>query len=90
LPSLALPAARIVQTAIMALTLALPPSLPPLALPCLASPCLALPCPLPAARIVQTTIMALIISSLFATIDAVPEEGRNAVAVCVLSAIFLS
>lgn len=34
--------------------------------------------------------MSLIISSLFARIDPVPEEGRNAVALCVLSAIFLS
>lgn len=34
--------------------------------------------------------MGLIISSLFATIQPTPEDGRNAVAVCVLSAIFLS
>ena len=38
----------------------------------------------------QTTVMGLIVSSLFATIHPVPEEGRNAVAACVLSAIFLS
>lgn len=42
------------------------------------------------ARVVQTLIMGLIISSLFATIQPTPEDGRNAVAVCVLSAIFLS
>jgi hypothetical protein len=33
---------------------------------------------------------APLVSSLFATIDATPKEGRNAVAVCVLSIIFLS
>lgn len=31
-----------------------------------------------------------IISSMFATIDPVPQEGRNAVALLVLTAIFLS
>ncbi|KAL4434347.1 hypothetical protein ABPG75_000788 [Micractinium tetrahymenae] len=42
------------------------------------------------ARVVQTLVMGLIISSLFATIQPTPEDGRSVVAVCVVSAIFLS
>ena len=36
-----------------------------------------------AARVVQTAIMGLIISSMFARIQPVPTEGRNAVAISV-------
>jgi hypothetical protein len=39
---------------------------------------------------VQTVIMGLIIGSLFATIDPTVADGRNAIAVLVLSTIFLS
>jgi hypothetical protein len=77
-------AARIVQTAIMGLIIIISTS----------SVCsYEVPPPMPsryAARIVQTAIMGLIISSMFARIQPVPSEGRNAVAISVLSAIFLS
>lgn len=43
-----------------------------------------------AARVVQTILIGLISASLFATIQPTPEDGRNAVALLVLSAIFLS
>lgn len=42
------------------------------------------------ARVIQTVIMGLIIGSLFATIDPTVADGRNAIAVLVLSTIFLS
>jgi hypothetical protein len=35
-------------------------------------------------------IMGLILASMFATVEATPQDGRNAVALLVVSAIFMS